>query len=181
LAKRNTLTDYKRIAQQHGVSEDAVRHLHQALQRGNGTMAQFNHPDLGGSGQWMPGMTMVGDMFNTALKARVEALVVALLDAAPASPPPIAPIPSPQSWWDPALGVPAQTGAQNAMAYAYFPKFNVLELRHGVEVSRYDTTGYTITGVQQQQTTLLADLRFTTQTGSVGLTDFNHIADRPAT
>jgi hypothetical protein len=38
-------------------------------------MAQFNHPDLGGSGQWMQGgMTMVGDMFNYSLKATVDGL-----------------------------------------------------------------------------------------------------------
>ena len=39
------------IAERHGVGLDAVRHLVQALERGHGTMAQFNHPDLGGMGQ----------------------------------------------------------------------------------------------------------------------------------
>ena len=38
-------------------------------------MAQFGHPELGGTGQWMRGgMTMVGDMFNASLQARVAAL-----------------------------------------------------------------------------------------------------------
>ena len=38
-------------------------------------MAQFNHPDLGGMGQWSQGgMTQVGDMFNQTLKERVGAL-----------------------------------------------------------------------------------------------------------
>ena len=46
-----------------------------AVARGRGAMAQFEHPEFGGPGQWMRGgMTMVGDMFNNALKARVEAL-----------------------------------------------------------------------------------------------------------
>ena len=37
--------------------------------------AQFNHPDLGGMGQWSQGgMIMVGDMFNHGLKAQVDAL-----------------------------------------------------------------------------------------------------------
>ncbi|MFM8524351.1 MAG: hypothetical protein ACKOCM_01815, partial [Cyanobacteriota bacterium] len=35
----------------------------------------FNHPELGGSGQWMAsGMMMIGDMFNNGLKARVDGL-----------------------------------------------------------------------------------------------------------
>ena len=42
-------------------------------------MAQFTHPELGGSGQWMQGgMTMVGDMFNNALKAQVDGLCAEL-------------------------------------------------------------------------------------------------------
>jgi hypothetical protein len=35
-------------------------------------MAQFNHPEFGGSGQWMRGgMIMLGDMFNNGLKNSV--------------------------------------------------------------------------------------------------------------
>jgi hypothetical protein len=38
-------------------------------------MAQFNHPEFSGSGQWMNGgMTMVSDMFNNYLKGRVDGL-----------------------------------------------------------------------------------------------------------
>ena len=49
--------------------------LLRSLVNGNGTMAQFNHPELGGGGQWMrDGMTMVGDMFNHDSKAKVEGL-----------------------------------------------------------------------------------------------------------
>jgi len=63
------------IAQRHGVSVEAVTTLLQALLVGNGRSAQFTHPELGGTGQWMlGGMTMVGDMFNNALKARVDSL-----------------------------------------------------------------------------------------------------------
>jgi hypothetical protein len=43
--------------------------------RGNGSMAQFDHPEFGGSGQWMQGgMTMVSDMFNNYLKGQVHGL-----------------------------------------------------------------------------------------------------------
>ncbi|PON13587.1 hypothetical protein C2W62_33580 [Candidatus Entotheonella serta] len=46
---------------------------------GHGTMAQFNHPEFGGAGQWMQGgMTMVSDMFNQQLKMQVEGLCAAL-------------------------------------------------------------------------------------------------------
>ena len=63
------------LAQRYGVSTDAVMALLQAVLNGNGTMAQFEHRELGGAGQWMPGgMTMVGDMFNHDLKAKVDGL-----------------------------------------------------------------------------------------------------------
>ena len=63
------------LAQRYAVSTDAVMTLLQALVNTNGTMAQFNHPELGGGGQWMlGGMTMVGDMFNHGLKSKVDGL-----------------------------------------------------------------------------------------------------------
>jgi hypothetical protein len=63
------------IAQRHGFSVPATLTMLDALIKGNGTMAQFNHPEFAGPGQWMRGgMTMVSDMFNNRLKARVDAL-----------------------------------------------------------------------------------------------------------
>ena len=63
------------IAQRHGFSVDAARAVADALRHGGGRMAQFNHPELGGMGQWSAGgMLMIGDMFNHALKSRVDAL-----------------------------------------------------------------------------------------------------------
>ena len=63
------------IADRHGVSLDAVLTLMRAINAGGGAQAQFNHPDLGGMGQWSRGgMVMVGDMFNNGLKALVDAL-----------------------------------------------------------------------------------------------------------
>jgi len=63
------------LAQRYGVSTDAAMTLLQALLNSKGTMAQFDHRELGGAGQWMPaGMTMIGDMFNHALKAKVDGL-----------------------------------------------------------------------------------------------------------
>jgi len=63
------------IAQRHGFSTQAVSSMLESVINGNGRMAQFNHPEFSGSGQWMSGgMTMVSDMFNNQLKGRVDSL-----------------------------------------------------------------------------------------------------------
>ena len=63
------------IARRHGFSSEAVTSMLWSVVQGNGSMAQFGHPEFGGSGQWMRGgMTMVSDMFNNTLKARVDGL-----------------------------------------------------------------------------------------------------------
>jgi Short C-terminal domain len=63
------------LARRHGFSAEAVATMLDAVMSGNGAMAQFSHSEFGGSGQWMRGgMTMLGDMFNNSLKARVDAL-----------------------------------------------------------------------------------------------------------
>ena len=63
------------IAQRQGFSQDAVASMLESVINGNGSMAQFNHPEFSGSGQWMRGgMTMVSDMFNNYLKGRVDGL-----------------------------------------------------------------------------------------------------------
>jgi hypothetical protein len=67
------------IAQNHGFSFDATMSMLDAVINGNGSMAQFSHPEFGGSGQWMRGgMTMVSDMFNNYLKGRVDGLCAEL-------------------------------------------------------------------------------------------------------
>jgi hypothetical protein len=67
------------LAQRYGFSADAVLHMLQAVMNGQGTMAQFHHPEFGGAGQWMPGgMIMLADMFNHGLKTNVDSLCHAL-------------------------------------------------------------------------------------------------------
>jgi hypothetical protein len=67
------------LAAQHGVSENAVETLWHAVQAGNGTAAQFNHPELGGMGQWMAGgMVMVGDFSRPQLQATVMGICTAI-------------------------------------------------------------------------------------------------------
>jgi hypothetical protein len=63
------------IAQRYNFSSDAVFSMLQSVINGNGSMAQFNHREFGGSGQWMKGgMIMLGDMFNNNLKYSVGGL-----------------------------------------------------------------------------------------------------------
>ena len=96
------------IAAKHGFSAAAARALAEALRHGGGRMAQFNHPDLGGMGQWSAGgMIMIGDMFNNSLKARVAALCDDL--AAAPGPVPAAAEQQPRQtahWWPQGLGQP---------------------------------------------------------------------------
>src|SRR6202140_1129906 len=64
-----------RMAKKHSVSPAAVQVVLAALRSGGGRMAQFSHADFG---------SMVGDMFNTQLKAKLDALctdIAAHLDA----------------------------------------------------------------------------------------------------
>ena len=63
-----------RMAKKYSVSPAAVQVVLAALRSGGGRMAQFSHADFGGMSQWSPGMSMVGDMFNTQLKAKLDSL-----------------------------------------------------------------------------------------------------------
>jgi hypothetical protein len=157
------------VADRHGVSLDAVRHLVQALERGHGTMAQFDHPDLGGMGQWFSGgMVMVGRMFDDGLKARVDALCTELAAALPAggfSETGPASRRGGGEWWPAGLGAPASTGAQDGLRYAYFPDTRRLAIESGSGVALYDTGEHHISGVSQAN----GSLDFTGPRGVVAL------------
>jgi hypothetical protein len=184
------------IAQRYGVSTDVVRTLLDALITGHGTMAQFTHPELGGSGQWMhDGMIMVGDMFNHALQAKVDGVCTELArllaqqpgvmqavsrqahspspgGRQPAGPEVSLAVPTasrtPSQWWPAELGRPSSTGVQNHIRYAYFPAPRRLALDINGHVTIYDTLDYQISGVAQQQSTGVS-LTFTSQCGVVQL------------
>ncbi|SDC40523.1 SHOCT domain-containing protein [Belnapia rosea] len=149
------------IARQQGVSREAALVLLHALADGGGAMAQFSHPELGGMGQWSRGgMIMIGDMFNNGLKARVDALCVALAGLLHGPGPVFAPAMPGRAldgqagggaWWPAELGSPAASGAQNSMAYAYFPAARRLAVRQDGQVRIFDTDDHRISGVSQQQ------------------------------
>ena len=62
------------IAERYRVSVEAARQVEQALRATGGRLAQFDHAELGGFGQWMPGMIMIGAMGDCQLRARVQGL-----------------------------------------------------------------------------------------------------------
>jgi hypothetical protein len=169
------------LAQRHGFSSDAVLSMLQSVINGHGSMAQFNHPDFGGSGQWMRGgMIMVSDMFNNLLKSRIDALCMELSGlvanqpdliaggssqsqsqgsqqqggSGPAGPVSLF-VPPPGgasgNWWPADLGRASSTGAQNNVRYAYFAPARRLAIEIGGKVTVYDTLDHQIGGFSQQQ------------------------------
>jgi hypothetical protein len=176
------------IASRHGFSPEAVAVAWDALRRGGGSMAQFNHWELGGGGQWLPGMLMIGDMFNNSLKARVDALFNDLQSQPVPPPPPMRP--SQQSWqsqplsdgvslqygsapayantWYPSeLGFPSTAGSQNNVRYAYFPGPARLAIELFGKVTLYDTGPHIISGVSQSQSNDAGNMTFTSQFGVI--------------
>ncbi len=184
------------VAQRNGVSFDAVLTLLRALVAGNGSQAQFSHPDLGGMGQWSQGgMIMVGDMFNQGLKYRVDTLCNELANLLRGQPLFRTSggsfqsqsqgsvgvslfVPGPGSsfghWWPPELGDPTSTGAQNDLRYACFPGSRRLAIEQAGRVSVYDTGDHHISGFSQQQSGDQS-LTFTSQFGLVRVADLPRI------
>ena len=155
------------IAQRYKVSEDAVREMYRALDRTGGAQAQFNHPDLGGYGQWMPGMCMLSRTTDPQFKARISGLaaeLAAMVQTTASS------ATLPESWWPAEFGHPAATGEQHGIRYAYFPDRDRLLIQQGAAVHSYDTTGQRITGFSQQQSTS-SRICFTTSGGALELSE----------
>lgn len=186
------------LSQRHGFSQDAVTHMMFSVLNGNGSMAQFSHPEFGGSGQWMRGgMMMLGDMFNNGLKNRVSALCQDISNVLGNQPGLLqsgsfqsqsqsgsghqnqatgAPmgnsdlfVPDPEeNWWPTDLGVPNATGNQNNVRYAYFANNRRLAVKTGGQVWVYDTLEHQIGGFSQQQGSG-SSITFSSQFGTVML------------
>ncbi|MCB1874344.1 MAG: SHOCT domain-containing protein [Chromatiales bacterium] len=186
------------LAQRFGFSPDAVTHMLFAVLNGNGSMAQFNHSEFGGSGQWMKGgMLMLGDMFNYALKGSVDALcseISGILANQPgllrsgsfqsqsqsgggqqnqAAGAPMGDsslfVPDPAShWWPKDLGQPNATGNQNNVRYAYFANAHRLAVETNGQIWVYDTLDHQIGGFSQQQG-IGGSILFSSQYGTVVL------------
>jgi hypothetical protein len=194
-------TEGKRIvsdlAQRHSFSVDATQHMVVAVLNGNGQMAQFSHPELGGSGQWMRGgMIMIGDMFNNYLKGRIDSLCNEISNTLGqigfqsvgsfqsqtqsgsgnqhqatggihGQSSLFVPDPE-QNWWPQELGTPSALGSQNQIKYAYFSGARRLAVQTGKSVWIYDTQDHQIGGFSQQQGTG-GSITFSSQFGTVNL------------
>jgi Short C-terminal domain len=183
------------IAHRHGLSREAVLAMLFALHAGGGTMAQFDIPELGGSGQWMRGgMTMVGNMFDNALKARVDALcneltqLLATTTVFPASTHAAGYAQhgfTSGNWWPADLGMPSSSGGQNDARYAIFPSTRRLAIHINGVTRVFDTGEHQIGGVQQQQGGGYGSVSFTSQFGTFDVSSLHelgsrHVAETPA-
>lgn len=174
------------IAERYHVSVDAARAIERSLRASGGRQAQFDHPELGGHGQWMPSMIQIGRPNDYQLRARVEGLCAELaaivrgeetsaplaLGREPGTPSAGACVSkvAGESWWPATFGHPGSAGEQNGCRYAYFPDRDRLLVQMGATVIQYDTAGRRITGVAQQQSHE-SKLTFTSPEGEVPVED----------
>jgi hypothetical protein len=179
------------IAAKYNLQTATVESLMNAIISGNGTMAQFNIPELGGSGQWMKGgMTMVGDMFNSSLRSTVEKLCGELsnvvstkllfeettdisekkqqINSGFSA--------NSDSSWPSVFGNPTASGSQNNFKYAYFAPVKRLVIEENGKQTIYDTKHHSITGISQQQGSGNSH-RFTSQDGPVDLSSLAVISE----
>jgi hypothetical protein len=186
------------LVQRHGFSHEATEQMVIAVLNGNGHMAQFSHPEFGGSGQWMRGgMIMLGDMFNNYLKGRVDSLcseIAGVLqsrggllqsgsfqsqsqsgansqrqDSGALRGESSLFVPDPsQNWWPKEFGQPNATGSQNQLHYAYFSTPRRLAVKTGNSIWVYDTQDHQIGGFSQQQSGS-GSIAFSSQFGTVEL------------
>jgi hypothetical protein len=187
----------KALSEKYAIGEDAINTLLAALIAGRGSAAQFNHADLGGMGQWVQGgMIMIGDMFNNDLKHRVGSLCNELAkllnegqlveaesqtkahattsgasEASYKSSFPKMEFASASKGWRPSqLGVPASTGSQNDLHYAYFAATHRLALLDHGKLTIFDTGEHQIHGFSQSQSAGQT-LSFESQSGLVKISE----------
>jgi hypothetical protein len=174
------------IARRHGFSDDAGLAMAGAIAAGQGAMAQFGHPDLGGMGQWSQGgMLMIGDMFNNGLKSRVSALADDLAGAWRRGDISTQPVVRDEDgrasgfgsfapWWPSEFGSPSSSGAQNGQRYAVFPDARRLAIERDGRLTVYDTGDHRIGGVSQQQGPSWS-LTFSSDHGTVDAEDLREV------
>lgn len=165
----------KDIASSHDVSVGTVAILLNSLETTGGNQVQFNISELGGMGQWQPGMVMVGDMFNSGLKYKVDQICSELSAWVRSRPKE-----------EPKHGTSIITdnssatfkGSQNNSHYAYHASDKRLVIENGGKTTLYDTTGYPLTGVQQSQDGSGKRLSFTYPGGTVQVSELKEIKEK---
>ncbi len=148
------------LARRTGFSPTAVETMRAAVARGGSRMAQFDHPEFGGPGQWMHGgLLMLGDPNDRALRQRVAALCDALAEVGSDESTghgadrsqEASTVAADGRWWPAWLGRPDASGAQNDRRYAWFAARDRLVVDEGGRLTVYDTQGHRLVGVSQQQ------------------------------
>jgi hypothetical protein len=136
--------------------------------------------------QWSPGMSMVGDMFNTQLKSKLDALcsdIAFHLDTSGTASGAHAAGEEvsyrsrtrTEDWWPAVLGRPGAVGAQNDLRYAVFPETRRLAIDDHGALSVYDTGSHRIFGIAQAQSAGRT-LTFTSQDGLVRIADLPKVS-----
>jgi hypothetical protein len=179
------------IAAKYNLKTETVEALLKAVVQGNGTMAQFDIAELGGSGQWMKGgMTMVGDMFNNTLKGTVDKLCTELSQLVSSEVLYQDANDKTTEWdaesehetgnngssWPSIFGNPTSSGSQNNFRYAYFAPVRRLVIEENGRRTIYDTKHHIITGISQQQGQGNS-YKFTSQDGPVDLASLQLISE----
>jgi hypothetical protein len=180
------------IAQRYHVSEEAAREVELALRASGGRLAQFSHADLGGPGQWMPGMVQVSRMADHQLRHRIEGLcaeIAAVVTGSETSNPsvlahdargPVASsrddLPAGESWWPASYGHPSAQGCQSGIRYAWFPRRRCVLVQVGSRIDCFDTADRQVHGVGQSSASAVepqqghtSRLVLTTSTGEIPL------------
>lgn len=121
----------EQLAQKYQISLQALAVLEDALRRGGGKVAQFSHPELGGMGQWMPGMTIVSDFSKQATVAGLCQELALHVGSAPSA-----------ASDSTHLGL---SGSCGDLHYSYSRAKNILEVTVAGRVQRYRTDGHEIT------------------------------------
>jgi hypothetical protein len=161
----------KELAAKYEVTEETIITLLEGLKLSHGTQVQFNISELGGMGQWQSGMVMVGDMFNYGLKDKVNRLcteLAGLIDL----------LKDEKKESDKSSerrSLASFKGSQNGVHYAYFASENLLEIEEDGKITKYDTTGYSLGGVQQSQQGNEKKLSFTYPGGTASVKDFKKL------
>ena len=159
------------IANKHGFSEEAAAFMAQTIRQAGGRFAQWNHPQLGGFGQWIPGLTTLSPR-DPATEKRLDELCQDLLGLLKEDGHTEVPGQDGTVWWPKTLGFrPDSAGGQNRVRYAYFADVRRLAVDRGDgQVTVYDTGEHHVHGVSQRQGSSSSDqIVFQSQRGEVDL------------
>lgn len=170
-----TNVNYADIAARHNLSPAAVEALAQALSRGGGMEAQFNHPDLGGKGHWIPGDIAIEDANNRVLKNRISRVCEEL--AARYRTVSVPAVTTRQSrWWDAAYGRADLSGEIAGVRYAFFRATRRLLVQREDTIQIYDTGDHTLIALLTDSSEAAESLVFETEGGSVQVRDLSPVS-----